>query len=64
MVVVMAGSRQEVWWRWALCKAIEQNADIISFFAGQRGRAFLSQKPVPGLQRVLRRKFSRNIAVE
>jgi hypothetical protein len=53
-----------MWWCWALCKAIEQNADIISFFAGQRGGAFPSQKPVPGVLGVLRRKFSRNIVVE
>jgi hypothetical protein len=29
-----------MWWWWALCEAIEQNAVIISFFAGQRGGAF------------------------
>jgi hypothetical protein len=40
MVVVMTGRRQAMWWWWALCEAIEQNAAIISFFAGQRGGRF------------------------
>src|SRR5690349_15081334 len=40
MVVVMTAPREEVWWCWALCKAIEHNAAIISFFAGRAARCY------------------------